>query len=531
MICPNCSAGEISPLTNRCEMCGFVPVGAVAVEAPRAEAVDDLAHQELAEQFRLDNLLGYGTETAVYRAREQGSNRPIVVKVLLRPVEGRAEGDQRFRRAVEAVAALEHPHIVPVFGHGWTEHLYWYSMENVHGRSLRNFLLSRGPLDMKACQRVVAQVASALDHAHRRSIVHGALKPENVLIDAEGWVHVCDLLVTRTLEMSAPPARPLDPKKRRPRAEESPRKKRPPYIAPEDLTTPLADQYALAVLVYECLAGSPPPEPSSADVAPASLLAGTRPDIPPHVTHAVRRALSPKPIDRFPGVLDFVAALETYSLSVPDARPSGKVSSTVLRQTDWEPPERPLRRRLVIGAAVVVVAALALVLRPAAERLLRRTFERTPPGPVAVPVTDSAAPALQPADTIPRPVPLPPGREARRQRPSAERTTPDARRTEAPRPRRGRAVPSAATPAPAGAAAPVAEPEPGRLFVNAAPWGQLYVDGQLVSNTPKANLSLAPGPHTIRVVREGFEPFQRAIQVAPGQVVRLTDIVLVERRP
>ena len=203
MICPNCSAGEISPLTNRCEMCGFVPTGAVAVEAPRAEAVDDLAHQELAEQFRLDNLLGHGSATAVYRAREQGSNRHIVVKVLVRPVEGRAEADERFRRAVEAVAALEHPHIVPVFGHGCTEHLYWYSMENVHGRSLRNFLLSRGPLDMKACQRVVAQVASALDHAHRRGIVHGALKPENVLIDAEGWVHVCDPLVTRALERDA----------------------------------------------------------------------------------------------------------------------------------------------------------------------------------------------------------------------------------------------------------------------------------------------------------------------------------------
>ena len=513
-------------------MCGFVPEGAVAVATPRAEAVDDLAHQELAEQFRLDNLLGHGTATAVYRAREQGSNRHIVVKVLLRPVEGRAEADERFRRAVESVAALEHPHIVPVFGHGCTEHLYWYSMENVQGRSLRNFLLSRGPLDMKACQRVVAQVASALDHAHRRGIVHGALKPENVLIDAEGWVHVCDLLVTRSLEMPAPPARPSDPRMRGPRAEEAPRTERSPYIAPEDLTTPLADQYALAVLVYECLAGSPPPESSSADVAPASLLAGTRPDIPPHVTHAVRRALSPKPIDRFPGVLDFVAALETYSLSVPDARPSGRVSSTVLMQTDWEPPERPLRRRLVIGGAVVVVvAALALLLRPAAERLFRQTFEQTPPGSVALPVTDGATPAVQPADTTPRPEPLPPGREARRQRPTAERTTSDARRTETPRPRGERAATSSGAPARAGGAAPAAGGEPGRLFVNATPWGQLFVDGQSVGNTPKGNLSLAPGPHTIRVVREGFEPFERAIQVAPGEVVRLTGIVLVERQP
>jgi hypothetical protein len=202
-------------------------------------------------------------------------------------------------------------------------------------------------------------------------------------------------------------------------------------------------------------------------------------------------------------------------------------------QTDWEPPERPLRRRLVIGGAIVlVVAALALLLRPVAERTLRRTFEQTPPGPLALAATDGTAPAVQPADTTPRPAPLPPGREARRQRPSAERTTPVARRTETPQPRAERAAPPAVAPARAAeAAAPAAGAEPGRLFVNATPWGQLFVDGQSVGNTPKGNLSLAPGPHTIRVVREGFEPFERAIQVAPGQVVRITGIVLVERQP
>jgi len=67
--------------------------------------------------------------------------------------------------------------------------------------------------------------------------------------------------------------------------------------------------------------------------------------------------------------------------------------------------------------------------------------------------------------------------------------------------------------------------------VNASPWGQLYVDGRLVGNTPKANLAIPAGTHTIRVVRDGFDPFERSVQVAAGQIVRLTDIVLVERRP
>jgi serine/threonine-protein kinase len=89
-------------------------------------------------------------------------------------------------------------------------------------------------------------------------------------------------------------------------------------------------------------------------------------------------------------------------------------------------------------------------------------------------------------------------------------------------------LPPRATVQPAPPAPTAAPPlQPGRLFVNASPWGELYIDGQFIGNTPKANLDLSPGRHTIRVVRDGFEPFERQLDVASGQVVRLTDIVLV----
>lgn len=527
MSCPNCAAGEISPLTGRCELCGFAPEGHVAVQAPREGSMDALAHEELAALFRLDVLLGHGAASAVYVARERGSSRPIVIKVMLRPTEGRTAADDRFRRAFESVAVLEHPHIVPVFAHGWTEHLYWYTMQQVSGRSLRSFLASRPPLDLKGCQRIVGQVASALDHAHRRGVVHGALKPENVLVDAEGWIHVVDLLVPRAVEQPAFPSRPPGrPGGAAAAAEGPPRVKRPPYLAPEvvedGLLTSFSDQYALAVLVTECLLGAPSQQRGDLGVAPASAFAEARPDLPPHVAHAVRRALSPKPVDRFPGVLDFVAALEAYAPSLPDARPSGQMSSGVLVQTDWEPPEGPLKRRLAIGVAVVVVvAALGLGLRPLAARLLRAPRDRAMPAYVEPP-PDAAAPA---ADSAPEAAPMPPGREARRTPSGPTRPGPAAQAGTAPaRPRRERAPSAAAQPPAAGADA-------GHLFVNATPWGQLFVDGLLVGNTPKANLSVSPGSHAIRVVREGFEPFERTIQVVAGQSVRLTNIVLVERRP
>jgi serine/threonine-protein kinase len=504
VICPNCSAGEISPLTHRCELCGFTPQGSVAVQPPPAEAVDDLARQELGERFRLDTFLGRGAATAVYVAREQGSDRQIVVKVFPRPPEGRPERDERFAKAVAAVAGLEHPHIVPVFDHGWSEHLYWYSMEYVHGRSLRNFLLQRGPLDLKACQRVVAQVASALDYAHRRGIVHGCLKPENVLVDADGWVHVCDLLVTRTVAASGSAA-----------AEQPAHQAgggRSPFAAPDDLTSPFSDQYALAVVVIECLTGSAPLD--RVGVSPRAALTTQRPDLPPHVTHAIERALTLKPIDRFPGVLDFVAALETYAITLPDARPSGRRSDTVLMVDDWEPPPNALSRRRLVGGAVLLalVAVLAGMLGPAALQRVRRAVSPERTATPAPPAADSsvavAPPARAPAgSTLAAPVRSPlPGR------------APAGSTSAAPR-----------RPAPARRAAPAPAAEPGRLFVNASPWGQLYVDGQLIGNTPRANLALSAGPHAIRVLREGYEPFERTVQVGAGQTVRLTDITLVPR--
>jgi serine/threonine protein kinase len=521
VICPNCSAGQISPLTHRCELCGFVPEGSVAVEASHAESVDELAQQELAEQFSLRAAIGHGAGSVVYLAREPDSSRDIVVKALRRPTEGRAQADERFARAVEAVAALEHPHLVPVFSHGSTEHLYWYSAEHVRGRSLRDYVDAHGPMEVKACLRLVAQVASALDHAHRRGIVHGALKPENVLIDAEGWVHVCDLLVMLAARPTPPPALPRPSAEAAPTAEEARTRARSPYQAPEELQTPFSDQFGLAALVYECLAGSPPPlAREEADTAPPLVVAG-RSDIPAHLLHACRRALSPKPMDRFPSALDFVAALETHSLSSPDVKVPARTTATVLVQTDWEPPADHINWKVILGATAVVAiaAALAFPLRPAVLQLLHRIAGSNAPSPPATLIGDNIAPGgAAPTDTVSAPAALPPATSLRRPgaggaraptpTPGAERTVSRARERTRPAPER-----------------------PGLLFVNATPWGQLYLDGALIGNTPRANLSVAPGSHTIRVVREGYEPFERTVRVTSGDTVRITDIVLVQRKP
>jgi hypothetical protein len=86
------------------------------------------------------------------------------------------------------------------------------------------------------------------------------------------------------------------------------------------------------------------------------------------------------------------------------------------------------------------------------------------------------------------------------------------------------AAPRPAPPQPRPAVTTTAAPA--RLFVNSTPWGQLYIDGRLVGNTPQANLVVAAGAHRVRVAREGFQAWERAVQLAPGQELRITDIVL-----
>ena len=512
MICPRCSVAEISPLTNRCELCGYGAEGAVAVEAPEADATDALARRELGVAFTMDALLGLSPTAASYLARQQGGTSQVVLRALRR-TGGAAETDERFRRAAEQLQGLDHPHILSVLHFGMTDGLYWYTMEHIRSRSLRAVIASRGALDVRSVMRIVAQIASALDHGHRQGIVHGDLKPENVLIDPDGWVRVCDALIARTVHPEVAAANVT----------------RPVHLAPEDwaggLRTPAADQYALAVLIHECLTGAPP---FDAAPAPRAALDATRLDLPAHVGHAVSRALAAHPADRYPSLLDFVAALEQPGrLTLPDARPSGKTFNALVRIPDWKPAEETRPRRRVPAWIVVIVAAVAVgvwaVPRLAKNQRVPYDAAPLPSRPAAAPRADSVGAALPPATSpgstaIARPATRP-GSTPAATRPPATATPIDTVAAAPPPPRPRAPRPSA----PVG--------EPGHLFINATPWGQVSIDGQPVGNTPKANLSVAAGTHVVRVERDGFEPVERTVVVAAGQTVRLTDLVLTERRP
>ena len=512
MTCPRCSVSQLSPRTGVCELCGYAIGAAVTVE--QVDATSDLATRQLAHEFDFVDLIGRGTESAVFRALERSSGRALILKVLPRRSD-EPDAEESFRSMLEAFAGFDHPHLVPVLRYGSTDSLFWYAMRDFASTALSVLLREQGKMEPRACRRIITQVVAALEYLHRHGVVHGAIKPDNVLIDKDGWVRISDPSFARARWKRR--VRPSQAGGKSAPAERVAVDPRPAWVAPEDHSRgenlPTADQYAVAALVFECMAGRSPGDP------PERLLTA-RPDVPMQMGRAVDRALDSDPWRRFPSCADFLWALEEGGTTILNRRPSERVTQDVVMIKDWEAPVDPRRPLIIIGrlVAVLVIGAALWMSVPGIMRIVL-----PPPPPRAsttVPTsTPSNAPSTStpgaPSSAVPARTDPPRGSEPPAQ--SRPRTVPPS------------SIPRAATPAPS--LGPAAASAPARLFVNATPWGQLYVDGTFIGNTPKANLELEPGTHLVRVVRAGFATVERTIRVQAGETLRLTDIVLVPTQP
>ena len=465
----------------------------VDTSPPGRDPVDAAAAREdLRGLFELETVHRRGPASVVFLARDLEFDQPVALKLIPRaPVAG-AEAEEAFHRAAALVADLDHPHIVPLYSAGATDRFFWCSMGYVEGRSLAEALRSSDPMDPAACLRLVGQVATALDAAHLLGIVHAGLTPANVLIDAAGDAHVTDFWIPWVLERLG--ALLGDGGKAR----------RAKYRAPEQLSEgrcgPEADQHALAAVMQACLVKTPA-------------------RIPPDIGRALQRALTPTPEVRFPSVRDFVAALGGSG-----ARPLSGARPPLVNDDDEDDEDDPAfapqpSRWRWIPAGVLTLVVLGAVAAPWLLSSGSRRDQRRGSGEGYLPppvdsftsaewagVRPDTAPAVRPAPVVRTPV-----------RPAAP-----VRRPSAP-PRQARRIP--------GAADRTAAAAPGRLFINATPWGQVYVDGELIGNTPRVNVPVSAGPHQLRVVREGYQPYDLAIKVAAGQDLRITDIVLQELKP
>jgi serine/threonine-protein kinase len=289
-----------------------------------SSVVGGLAPGEQIAGYQLQEQIGRGGMAVVYRALDLRLGRQVALKVLA-PHLGEDEAfRQRFMRESRAAAGVDHPHIIPVFEAGEADGLLFIAMRYVSYGDLRMLIDREGKLSTPRAAAVTAQVASALDAAHARGLIHRDVKPGNVLLAEVGGsgsdhVYLSDFglskhsLAASTLTAAGQFMGTLD------------------YVSPEQIqghpADGRADQYALACTAVEMLSGSPPFRRDETMAlmwaqleAPPPPLTDRRPDLPPAVDAVISRALAKHPADRYPTCMAFASALREACAAAPVSR-------------------------------------------------------------------------------------------------------------------------------------------------------------------------------------------------------------------
>ena len=283
--------------------------------------------------YRIVEPLGEGATSVVYRAEHVRLGRQAALK-LLTPALGEADFRERFLRESQLAASLDHPSIVPVYDAGEEGEVLYIAMACVDGVDLKTLLASDGRLPLRRTLRIVGQVGSALDAAHARGLVHRDVKPANVLVGDDDRAFLSDFGVAKRLGTNGT-------------TRTGSFVGTTEYCAPEQIEgRPVdgrADVYALACVLYECLAGTPPfHRPSELAVlnahlhAPPPKLTKAAPELPAALEPVISKALSKSPLDRYPTCGELVAAA---------------------RAAAAEP--RIHRRRLAVSLSILLLCALA----------------------------------------------------------------------------------------------------------------------------------------------------------------------------
>ena len=321
----------------------------------------------IAGRYAVDEVIGTGGMSTVYKARDQQLERVVALKVLHPHFGQDTEHVARFRHEARAVAQLSHPNVVTVIDRGQADGSQFIVFEYVEGESLKQLVNRRGPLPVREAVELVVQVADGLAFAHAHGIVHRDVKPQNVLVDRDGHAMVTDFGIARSLDGERGvtlTGTVLGTSS---------------YFSPEQASgtrvTASTDVYSLGVVLFELLTGDVP----FAGDNPVALamqhlndappnLRERRPDVPLRLAAAVDRALAKRPEDRFHSMAAFANELRKSI----GGTAAGDEPTMVVRR----PPHRRRGRRLPLALALLgVVAAVA------AASVYLIGGSKTPPAP------------------------------------------------------------------------------------------------------------------------------------------------------
>jgi serine/threonine-protein kinase len=315
----------------------------------------------LSERFRLEEKIGSGGMSTVYRAFDETLERWVAIKLMHREISSDSDQLERFRREARAVASLSHPHLVTVIDFGEDDDHPYIVFEYVEGENLKDRIRRIGRLPVPEAVAYAIEIGRALECAHLNKLVHRDVKPQNVLIDREGRAKVTDFGIARSLEAEGLTAtgRVLGTTD---------------YVAPEQAlgepTTAQSDVYSLGICLFEMLTGDVPfKADTQVGVAmkhvkdPLPDIRMRRPEISAALASVVENACAKETANRYGSAAELVHELE-QTLVIEASRAGGATgeATTVLRSLPDDTAEFGALSRLRHPRRTVLVTILALLL-------------------------------------------------------------------------------------------------------------------------------------------------------------------------
>jgi tRNA A-37 threonylcarbamoyl transferase component Bud32 len=326
----------------------------------------------LCGRYRLDERIGSGGMSTVYRAFDDTLERWVAVKILHQSMQDDSVQLERFRREARTVARLSHPHVVTVIDAGEDDGHPFIVFEYVDGETLKQLIRRRGPLSVTEAVAFAIEIGRALTASHAQRLAHRDVKPQNVLIDPDGRAKVTDFGISRSLDAEpglTATGRVLGTTD---------------YVAPEQAlgeeVTEQSDIYSLGVCLFEMLTGDVPfTAESQVGVAmkhvrePLPDVQRIRPEVSAALAAVIERSTAKETRNRYATAAEMTTDLER-ALQIEAARAGGAVNgeaTSILNAlpagtADFPSPAQSRargrwRNRMLAGLALLAIAAVALL--------------------------------------------------------------------------------------------------------------------------------------------------------------------------
>ena len=308
----------------------------------------------LDDRYELLEVIGSGGMAVVYKAMCHRLNRLVAVKILKQDIGRDAELHRRFLTESQAVAMLSHPNIVSVYDVSSSGDLDYIVMELIDGITLKDYMHQRGQLSWQEALHFGMQIASALEHAHSRNIIHRDIKPQNIMVLKDGSIKVADFGIARMLDSQNTVTRETLGSVH--------------YISPEQAKGGKVDQktdlYSLGVVFYEMLTGRLPYDGDSAVSIAIAHIGGKclkpreiQPEIPEGLEQIVMHAMSVKTEERYESATQILEDLEAFrqdqKILFPYTHTAAEELPAATEDTREPEPEQPGRENSKVGIILV----------------------------------------------------------------------------------------------------------------------------------------------------------------------------------